>query len=254
MSDVIAARCANCGAALGGSYCAACGQRERAGRITLRHVAHQAAGELVPVDRGFAYTVVSLLRRPGLVAREYVDGVTVRYTGPAKYFTLLVGAAQIVALRSGVVQSLVSGIVEGYFEAGGQAPGRAEAYAVDFASRYFVSLVAVWVPLFAACTRLLFRRAALNYAEHLVLALYTGAQQIASFVAVAWLAERLHAPALFVAYLAAALAYEAWALRGFTGASPWAAAWRTVAAAFLTVTAGTISLAAALAALAGRFS
>jgi hypothetical protein len=41
-----AGRCASCGAALGGPYCAACGQKTMLGRVTLRRVLRQAAGEV----------------------------------------------------------------------------------------------------------------------------------------------------------------------------------------------------------------
>ena len=90
-SALDAPRCLNCGAALAGPYCAACGQHVRSERLSLGHVARQAAGELSPVDHGIVFTALAVLTRPGRMAREYVEGRTVRYVGPVKYFMLLVG-------------------------------------------------------------------------------------------------------------------------------------------------------------------
>ena len=236
---VTAAQCVNCGAALAGPYCAACGQRARTGRLSFGHVARQVAGELSPVDHGIVYTTLAVLTRPGRMAREYVDGRTVRYVGPVKYFMLLVGAAQILALRIGVVRDLVAGVLSGYYE---RRPvhGELQARLLAFVTSYFVSLSAVMVPLFALAARSLFRRARLNYAEHLVLALYTGAQQIAMFVLVAWFITVVRVPGIDGVWLAGALVYEGWALRQFTGLSRAQVAWRTLAASLLAILLGTV--------------
>jgi len=246
-------RCLNCGAALAGQYCAACGQHVRSERLSLGHVARQAAGELSPVDHGIVFTALAVLTRPGRMAREYVEGRTVRYVGPVKYFMLLVGAAQILALRYGMLDALVSGFLAGWYEYERQGvPNRAQAAAVAFVTRYFVSLSAAGVPLFAAATRALFRRARLNYAEHLVLALYTGAQQIALFTLVGWILDVTHVRGPELVYVPLAFAYQVWALREFTGASWARTAWRTLVAAVLSMFATVTLIAILYALLSGR--
>jgi hypothetical protein len=230
----------SCGAALGGPYCAACGQRSREGRITARHVAAQVAGELSPVDRGIVFTFLGVLRRPGVVARDYVEGRTVRYVGPVKYFLLLVGAAQILALRVSFLREMAEGFVHGWHRDDGGGGGSEQTQLLAFVSKYFVSLAAAMVPPFALATRLLFRRARLNYAEHVVLALYTAAQQLAMLVVVAWLIDLVRVRGLEGVWLLAAFAYQAWALHQFTGLSRAQSAWRTVAAALLAVVATTV--------------
>ena len=107
-------------------------------------------------------------------------------------------------------------------------------------------------PVFAACTRLLFRRARLNYAEHLVLATYTGAQQVAMFVAVAWMISVVRVPGIDGVWLLLAIVYEMWALRQFTGVSRAQAAWRTLAATLLAAFVAMVASTAAMFALKHR--
>jgi hypothetical protein len=226
--------CLSCAEPRSGPFCARCGQRARDGRLTVVGVLRQVVEEVTSFDRGLAHTALAVLRAPGRVAREYVEGRTVRYVGPVKYFLLLVGAVQLLTLRSGMLAEVVDGFFHGDGAAGGgAAAGRPEA--VDAVARYFVSIAAAAVPALAAWTRLLFWRAGLTYAEHVVLALYTGAQQLLLFVLVTVAAEAAGLKAIVLAYLAAALAYQAAALRAFTGSGWAAAAWRTVVAALFTL-------------------
>lgn len=252
MTPALVGRCVNCGAERGGPFCATCGQAARDERLTLGHVARQVAAELSPVDRGIVYTALAVAGRPGRMAREYVDGRTVRYVGPVKYFLLLVGLAQILALRGGLLRDMVAGLLEGWYAAEQPvAPGQVQAAMLGFLSRYFVSVCAVGVPIFAAWTRLLFRSSRLNYAEHLVLALYTGAQHLAAFTLVAWLGQANGIPKLDTAYTFVALGYQVWALRQFTAASVGGATWRTLVAAVLTPLCGA-ALLGIIYAIAGR--
>ncbi len=241
------ARCISCDAARVGPFCAECGQRRREGRLTVTGVAGQVAQELIAVDRGMLHTIAAVTRAPGRVARDYAAGRTTPYVGPAKYFLLLAGVAQLLALRSGFLDAMVAGMLEGYARGAGPSTD-AQGALLAFATRYFVSLVAIAVPLYALWTRLLFRRAGFNYAEHVVLAMYTGAQLVAALTLFAVLERATRVPYLDAVFWLGALVYQAGALRAFTGASWPGTAWRLPVAAALTLVSGSAVLAAVLAA------
>lgn len=231
------AHCVACSAPRTGPFCAACGQRARTDRITVGGVVRQVVDEVVSVDRGLLHTALAVLRAPGQTARAYVEGRTVRYVGPVKYFVLLVGAAQLLTLHSGILTAMVEGFTSGYDASGNATHGSAGQVrpAVDALSRYFVSFVALAVPLFAGWTRLLFRRAGLTYAEHVVLALYTSAQQLLCMVPLLTPIEATGVKALALLYVTAAVGYQVGALRAFTGVGWAAALWRTLLALLLTL-------------------
>src|SRR4029450_3642367 len=63
--------CANCGRALEGPYCSACGQKAVELHRPLRELLSQAFEEMLSVDARLVRTLRPLLLKPGLVAREY---------------------------------------------------------------------------------------------------------------------------------------------------------------------------------------
>lgn len=81
--------CANCGAALVGEYCAACGQsREDIRRPALSLVTETLDG-LLSWDGRLLTTFRQLFTRPGRVARDYADGRRQRYTPPVRLYLIV---------------------------------------------------------------------------------------------------------------------------------------------------------------------
>lgn len=81
--------CRNCGAALGGQYCAACGQRSRVRLISLWELIKEATGNLTDLDSRIWRTLRPLLFRPGLLTREYLAGRRARYIPPFRLYLIL---------------------------------------------------------------------------------------------------------------------------------------------------------------------
>jgi Protein of unknown function (DUF3667) len=79
--------CLNCGSALGGSFCTACGQRAVPPNPTVAGIAGDAWHELTGYDGRIAATVRGLLR-PGHLTREYVAGRRARYISPVRLYLI----------------------------------------------------------------------------------------------------------------------------------------------------------------------
>lgn len=85
------AECLNCGAALTGPFCAACGQRAIPPDPTVRELAGDAFAELSGWDGKFVETFKALVRSPGELTRAFVIGKRARYIAPVRlYLTLSV--------------------------------------------------------------------------------------------------------------------------------------------------------------------
>lgn len=81
--------CANCGAALSGDFCAACGQsREDIKRPALSLVTDTLDG-LFAWDGRMLTTLRHLYTQPGKVAREYADGRRQRFTPPIRLYLIV---------------------------------------------------------------------------------------------------------------------------------------------------------------------
>ena len=104
-TDPVPARdaCLNCGAALSGPFCAECGQRDIAPYPSTRELAIDAISEFSGWDGRLANTFVALVRRPGLLTLEFLEGRRARYISPLRvyltaslvYFLLAAGAPHV---------------------------------------------------------------------------------------------------------------------------------------------------------------
>jgi hypothetical protein len=82
------ARCLNCGAALDGRFCAACGQRVVPPHPTVRELVGDAWHELSGYDGRIAATFRGLLK-PGLLTRHYIEGQRARYLSPIRLYLIV---------------------------------------------------------------------------------------------------------------------------------------------------------------------
>jgi hypothetical protein len=82
------AACLNCGAELGGPFCSSCGQRDIPPYPSVRELAVDAFWELSGWDGRFASTVRALIRRPGELTREFLEGRRARYISPLRLYLM----------------------------------------------------------------------------------------------------------------------------------------------------------------------
>jgi Protein of unknown function (DUF3667) len=82
-------RCANCGVALAGLYCHACGQRHEPDVLSIGHWAREAVESLTHADSRLWRTLLALLFRPGHLTREFFDGRRARYLPPIRLYLVI---------------------------------------------------------------------------------------------------------------------------------------------------------------------
>jgi uncharacterized protein DUF3667 len=78
--------CLNCGAPLNGPFCSGCGQRVIPAYPTIREMAGDAWEELSGYDGRFVRTFKLLLRRPGALTLEVLEGRRARYISPVRIY------------------------------------------------------------------------------------------------------------------------------------------------------------------------
>ncbi len=77
--------CLNCGTALHGEFCVACGQRAHVHR-TLSAFAHDLLHGVLHLDGKVWRTLPMLVRRPGELTRRYIDGERAKFVSPLALF------------------------------------------------------------------------------------------------------------------------------------------------------------------------
>jgi hypothetical protein len=96
-------QCLNCEAPLQGPFCSSCGQRAAPPNPTVREIAGDAFAELSGWDGKLAETFRLLLRKPGELTRQWIQGRRVSFIAPLRlylmaslvYFVVLAGAPNL---------------------------------------------------------------------------------------------------------------------------------------------------------------
>jgi Protein of unknown function (DUF3667) len=83
------AACPNCGSPLKGRYCSNCGQRADTHAHSVRHFFHEFAEAMTHADSRVWGTLLPLVRRPGLLTREYFAGRRARYLEPLRVYLFM---------------------------------------------------------------------------------------------------------------------------------------------------------------------
>lgn len=83
------ATCANCGTALAGHFCHACGQRGHVHR-SLLHMSEEFLHGILHFDAKAWRTLPLLVARPGELTRRFIDGHRARFVSPLALFLFMV--------------------------------------------------------------------------------------------------------------------------------------------------------------------
>ena len=103
VTEARAPACLNCGASLTGPFCAGCGQRDIPPYPSVRELAMDAVSEFSGWDGRVASTLHALVRHPGMLTHEFLEGRRARYISPLRvyltasvvYFVLAASASNI---------------------------------------------------------------------------------------------------------------------------------------------------------------
>lgn len=89
MSDAPIPTCLNCETELRGPYCHRCGQKDQHKRVPLRHLLHDVMHDLWHFDTKVLSMLWLLVRRPGFLAGEYLEGRRARYVPPFRLYVVV---------------------------------------------------------------------------------------------------------------------------------------------------------------------
>jgi hypothetical protein len=220
--------CYNCGAALAGAFCSACGQEHRHERLRAGDWLRDVLDAFTTLDSRIWRTVAALTERPGRMAQEYVAGSRAPFVSPLRY---ALGTCALWWFGVALVNDAAGTEAAWWIEYG---------QLVNLASVPFLALAMQW-PFLAS---------RYNYAETLSFALYTTGHVFlwrAGLALIGFIGD----PGNVLDYADSALyfAYTAWALWQFHAGRVGRRALRVLGALFGILVFSTV-LAVALAMLA----
>ena len=165
--------CLNCNHTIIGKYCCNCGQSADTHRLSLSHfLAHDVVHGVFHLDRGLLNTIKQVLIRPGYAAMDYILGKRKSYYNFFYLILLLVGFYSLVSKLYGYVfPSLYS------LEVSDQTG------ISDFINSYSKVILLGFVPVISFNSYILYRKANLNYLEHIIVSVFAFIGVLLAFVA-----------------------------------------------------------------------
>jgi hypothetical protein len=151
--------CKACGTSGSGNFCSSCGQSFKTSRITLPALLHDVFHFFTHLEKGFGYTLKQLIIAPGTMQRDYLEGARSRHQKPFSMFF-------ICATIAAVGRYLIYEVITRYY-------GIDTTAEANFFHQYWVLLLIALMPFIALLNWLLFYNEKYNYAEMLVVSLYT---------------------------------------------------------------------------------
>ena len=177
--------CLNCGHALQGKFCSACGQKViEPSERTVKHFIYQFLGSAFFLENNFFKNLWVLLTKPGQLPLDFIEGRRKQWMPPFSLFLLInlfyfwyVSMSDMnLSLREQMFQPhhgpLVKYLVNKKIKAEGIS---LEDYAAKYNSKsttYSNSLVILHVPILAVLLMLYYFRKKYFYVDHFIFALY----------------------------------------------------------------------------------
>lgn len=150
--------CANCGYEGAGKYCSQCGRAYTVKRMTVGSILHEVTHTFTHFEKGFVYTFKQLATRPGRMQKDFLAGHRDKHQKPFSMFFVcatLAGLAIYWSIKPSTQLTPIGEMTE------------------EFSKHYFVLLQSALIPFNAFMIWLLFRTKDFNYAEALLLFVYT---------------------------------------------------------------------------------
>ena len=155
--------CLNCNNEIIDKYCESCGQKSTTHRYSLIHfIEHDFVHGVWHVDKGILYTIKALFTRPGHSVREFIQGKRARLFN---FVTLIMIILTVSTLLAPYIHIRLTDIMPKNIQA---TMGEIE----KFSTKYPKLMVLILIPFYSLFSFVWFKKAKLNYSEHLVLNSY----------------------------------------------------------------------------------
>lgn len=162
----MAENCKNCNDLITNNFCPNCGQKKYK-RIDKKFIADEIQYTFLHMNKGFWYSVKSIIKNSGKTAREFIDGNRINHYKPILLTFVLSGIATFLTYKVLGLREIMSA----YYE-NNHMSSKFTNDLLSFLSTYTSILMLALVPFFALATKIAFKKYGHNYFEHIVINSY----------------------------------------------------------------------------------
>ncbi|HLO38877.1 MAG TPA: DUF3667 domain-containing protein [Lacibacter sp.] len=168
--------CLNCETQYNGHFCNNCGQKETH-RYTVAHVLHELVHVFTHADKGIFSFAWNIIKKPGTVALDLVEGRRKRYFNLFQYLLIIVGITTFLVSQTHLIEKTLVTMNGATSVAQNSELVKVQQSVAAFLQKYNNIFQLVLIPLFAFFSWLFMGRVRKrNYAENIVLHAASSAQ------------------------------------------------------------------------------
>lgn len=157
--------CCNCASTNVENFCAECGQKKYR-QIDRKYLIEELQYTFLHVNKGFLYTIKSIIKNPGKTAKDFLDGHRVNHYKPILLAFLLAGISSFISLK---LLNFNEIMMSSYNSPNQQASKQFMSDYTTFVSNYNSFLMMLFIPIVALFTKLAFNSKKHNYYEHVIM-------------------------------------------------------------------------------------
>ncbi len=155
--------CQNCSQIIAENFCSNCGQKKYK-RIDKKYIWDEIQYTTVHTNKGFLYSVKSIIKNPGKAAREFIDGNRVNHYKPISLAFILSGISAFISIK--IIR--LDEVMKAQF-ATQEVSADLMNEVMSFISSYNSIFMLLLIPIFAIFTKIAFLKWGQNYYEHIVM-------------------------------------------------------------------------------------
>ena len=154
-------KCLNCDLELlpQSQFCGNCGQSTNQHRINFVYIWHELIHAFTHAEKGIFYTILESFRRPGIVAKEYVEGKRKKYFNPFTFLLIVIGISSLFFYKFQLIKTCNQNINP----------------VTHWINSHYNLFIYITIPIICFFNWLFFKKSKYNYFENLVLVVYTSA-------------------------------------------------------------------------------
>ena len=169
--------CKTCGNNNMNKFCPDCGQKLLAERITIKSISKNAFHSIFNLEQGFFYTIKELILQPCELINNYLNGATKKYHNPIglSIFLMTISVVVMALLIDGeaYVDSIVDQMRTMMTQMGVPFDEDVFRKTMKIMQNFYTVLPLIFIPGFALFAKLFFSSKKMNFAEHMLVFIYS---------------------------------------------------------------------------------
>lgn len=158
-------------------FCPDCGQKLLPERLTVKSVSANAFISIFNLERGFFYTIKELLIKPGELIENYLKGATKKYHNPIGLSIFLMTISVVIMAlfmdNDAYLDSMIAQTRIMIESMGLPFEEKGFRKSMNVIQNFYTVLPLLFIPGFALFAKLIFSSKKLNFAEHMVVFIYS---------------------------------------------------------------------------------